>query len=907
MKRTGLFALMTFALAACSGEPLPNPQGTPPGGTSSAVVSAAPAPAPTPPAFRLPADVAPTRAAVTLTLVPAEDTFQGTTEIDLKVARPTRVLWLHANELTVSEAHLDVAGTKRAARVVTGTPQLVGFAFDDDVPAGAARLSVTFAGRVVSSDDRGVFREKEGGDTFLFSQFENVDARRAFPCFDEPSFKIPWQLTLRVKASDTALSNTPVTSETAGADGWKTLRFAETKPLPSYLVAFAVGPFDVVDAGKSSKSKTPIRFAVPRGKGSEAAFAASAAPKILDLLEDAFGVPYPYEKLDYVVIPNLASFGAMENAGMITMAGYATLARKGEDTVRQRQQSVAFMAHESAHQWFGDLVTMAWWDDVWLNEGFATWMERKISQQFDASYGTELVAVEDSARTMGGDGLLSARKVRQEVTSYDDISNAFDGITYQKGGAVLGMFEGWMGAPAFQKGVRLYLDRFAWKNATSNDFLAAMSEGSGKDVRAAFSSFLDQPGVPLVTATLTCDASGAKLALSQERSLPLGSKGSAAAGTWQIPVCVRYGAGKQSGRACSLLTEKKGEMPLPKLDGQKGSCPDWVTPKDGGKGYYRAFYTPKEAAALLDKKAPLTPAERLSTVLDVRSLASVGRFPIGEALARLPGLLKDKDADPRTEAAATEMLGWLTEDFVPAELQPNVKRFIGKAVAPRARELGWQAKAADSAGTRELRASLLGALTDLGDDPKFFAEADALANKWLDDPSALEADSVDLVLRARASRGDRKLFDRLTELLKKETDSRRRDRLVGAFGAFRDPALVKAGLGLYLDPALDPRVAVGLLWSQRRANVRVAWTFLKENFDAVMGRTPAEMRPYVIGMAGDFCDEASRTEVEAFLKDRVAKITGATRIYAQSLENISLCIAKRDAHASSLRAFLTKQ
>ncbi len=902
MKRTGLAAL-TVLLAACSGEPLPNPLGVPSGSATAPVVSATPAPVP--PAFRLPEGVAPTRITATLTLVPAEDTFRGSAEIDLTVARPTRVIWMHANEMTISEAHLDVGGVKRPARVIPTTTQLVGFAFDEDVPAGAARLSATYTGRVSAGDDRGVFREKEGGDTYLFSQFENVDARRAIPCFDEPSFKIPWQLTLRVKPSDTALSNTPVVEEKLDADGFKTVRFAPTKPLPSYLVAFAVGPFEMVDAGRSAKSKTPIRFAVPRGRGAEAEFAASASPKILDLLEDAFGVPYPYEKLDYVIIPSLASFGAMENAGMITIAGNAALARKGEVTVRQRQQSVVYMAHESAHQWFGDLVTMAWWDDVWLNEGFATWMERKISQQYDPSFGTEIESIEQSAGTMGGDGLLSARKVRQEVGSYDDISNAFDGITYQKGGALLGMFEGWIGAPAFQKGVRLYLDRFAGKNATSNDFLAAMSEGSGTDVRASFSSFLDQPGVPLVTSTLACDASGAKLKLAQERSLPIGSKGSADGATWKIPVCVRYGAGKESGRACAILSEKAGEMTLPKLAGQKGECPSWFMPKQDGKGYYRVAYTPAQAAALLDAKTPITAGERLSAVLDVRSAVGAGRLPMGDALAGLPALLKS--SDPHIQAAGAGMLGWLTDDFVPADLRPNVKRFIGKVVAPRAHALGWQAKSDDSTGTRRVRMDLLETMIEIGDDSKFFAEADALANKWLDDPSALEADSVDGILHAAASRGDRKLFDRMAALIKKEADPRRRDRLVAALAGFRDPALVKAGLSLYLDPALDPRVAIAILWSQRRSNVRVSWEFLKEHFDEIVARTPAEMRSYLIGMAGELCDEKSRADVESFMKERAPKIVGAPRVLAQALEGISLCVAKRDAHADSLRAFLKKQ
>jgi alanyl aminopeptidase len=906
MQRTGLVTLAVTMLA-CSGEPLP-PVAKPALSASVAPTAAATAqaPAPTPPAFRLSAAVTPRKVTATLTLVPAEDSFRGAVEIDLVVAQPARVIWLNASDLSVTEAHLDVNGAARPARIVPGGDHFVGFAFDEDVPAGPARLSASYAGKVSGSDDRGVFREKEGSDVFLFSQFENIEARRAFPCFDEPSFKVPWQLTLRVKPTDVALSNTPITSEKTDADGFKTVRFAETKPLPSYLVAFAVGPFEMVDAGTAGKNKTPIRLAIPPGKRAEVAYAAGAAPKIFDLLEDAFGVPYPYEKLDFVAIPHLASFGAMENAGLITVAAYALLATPAEDTARFRNGSALYIAHEAAHQWFGDLVTMAWWDDVWLNEGFATWMEGKITHRFDPTFGADVAAVASRGNVMGQDGLLSARKVRQEVVSNDDIANAFDGITYQKGGAVLDMFEAWLGPAAFQKGVKLYLERNTHKNATSNDFLAALGEGAGKDVKAAMSTFLDQPGVPIVTAKLACNATAAKLQLAQERYLPTGSKGSSAGSSWQIPVCVRYGAGKQSGRACTLLAAQTGELALPALEGQKSPCPDWVLPKSEGHGYYRSAFTPRDVETLLDKKkAPLSAGERLSVVHDVRSLAANGRLPIGDALARLPDLLKDPSA--YVQSAASDMAFWLSDKMVEPALRPNVRRFVNKVVAPRARALGWQAKAADTSEVRRLRYGLLDVMIDLGDDAKLMAEAQVLAGKWLDDPKAVDPESVEQVLHAAVSRGDQKLYDRIAGLAKTEKDTRRREKLITALAGFRDPAIVKASLALFLDSASDPRQVMSLIWGQQDTSLPVLWDFVKEHFDAVMARVPTEVRPYVLGMPGGFCDEAHRADLESFMKDHAAKVTGAPRAVAQALESISLCIAQRDQRKESLSKFLEKQ
>ena len=904
MKRSGLVGL-AVAVVACSGEPLP--QVVPAGGTGAPSSSVSAGPAPVPPGFRLPGAVAPRKVAAVLTVVPKEETFRGEVTIDLTVLAATRVIWLHATELSVGEASLVVHGEKRAAKVVPGGQDFVGFTFDREVPVGDARLTVSYTGRVNDSDDRGVFRETEGADAYLYSQFESTYARRAMPCFDEPSFKIPWQLTLRVKAGDVAISNTPVLGEETSADGWKTVRFAETKALPSYLVSFAVGPFELVDAGKAGKNGTPIRFAVPRGRAQETAYSVTASGKIVDLLEQEFQIPYPYEKLDFVIIPHLASFGAMENAGMITVGATYVLAKPGQETLQFRHGAAGFIGHEVAHQWFGDLVTMAWWDDIWLNEGFATWMEeRKITPRFGPEFGSELDAIARTAGVMGEDGLLSTRKVRQEVLSPDDIENVFDGITYSKGSAVLGMFEGWMGAAAFQKGVRLYLERFAFKNATSSDFLTALGEGSGKDVKAAFSTFLDQPGVPIVTASLVCEAAGARLDLSQERFLPLGSKGGTGTESWQIPVCARYGSGKEAGRVCGLLDGKKGTLALPALPGKKGACPEWVMPKEGGLGYYRVAYTPAAVGSLLDKgKGALSAAERMSVVYDLRTLTSNARFPVGEALSRLPGLLEDPSG--RVQSAGAGLVGLLHDDFVEPDLRPNVKRFVSKVIAPRARALGWQGKAGESAELRQVRGDLLHFMIELGDDAKLFAAADALADRWLGGATDIEPDSVGMVLRAAASRGDRKLHDRMTAALASEKDTKRKEHLIGALAAFRDPALAKASLELYLSGSIDARAGMSIFWNQPRMNRGVLWAFVKERFDALMARVPEGSRAYILSLAEGFCDEASRADVEAFLKDRAGKVPGAPRVVAQTLESISLCVAKRDAYKESLRAFLKKQ
>lgn len=902
-------ALILLSAASCSGSPPPAPEEPAPASPQAAVTAAAaaPAPKPAPPALRLSRGVVPVKARATLTLIPTEDVIKGSIEIDINVSEPSKLLWLNATGLTIDEASLEQGGASQKPGIVPGGEDFVGLSFERELAKGPGRIRVAYRGKVSANADRGVFRQIEGGETYLFTQFQNIEARKAFPCFDEPSFKHPWQITLRVKPSDSAFSNTPAVSE-AMEDGFKVTRFAETQPLPAYLVAFAVGPFEVIDAGKAGRKGTPIRVIVPKGQTADAAFAKGSTAGLLTLLEDYFEIPYPYEKLDILSIPKLASFGAMENAGLVTIASRLSLARPADETAPFRRGYVSIMAHEIAHQWFGDYVTTAWWDDIWLNEGFATWIGNKISERAEPSWRFEIERVRAGTWAMGQDSLLNARKVRQEIETKDDIQNAFDGITYVKGASVLSMFEGWVGDEPFRKGIQGYLKARAAGTATSADFLADVSQGSGKDLRAAFTTFLDRPGVPIVSATLTCDKEkGASLSLAQERYLPLGSKGDTAAAPWQIPVCARYGDAKTSGRACSLLTEKTGELKLEAAPGapRGAACPTWFTLKESGVGYYRAGYTGQELDRLLDKKkAPLSLPERISVIEDAKALVHNGKLSVGDALARVPSLAKD--SEPEIVRSALWLAEALREKAVPEALEPKLARFISGAFGAKARALGWRAKPGDSLEERMLRLDLVPAVAVRGGDTALLAEADKLAWKWLDDPASLESDAVPGVLRAAASRGDRKLFDRLHLEVKKTQEHHRRKRLLEAMAAFRDPAIARDALAIVLTDELDVRDAVELLFQDVR-NLDTVLAFLKQNIDALLTKLPNELQPDVIEMVWGLCDEKRLREAEAVFMDRVPRITGGPRRLAQVLEGISLCIAERSAIAPSLEAFLEKK
>jgi alanyl aminopeptidase len=845
------------------------------------------------------------RYAATLTIVPSAATFSGEVDIDLAFAEPASFLWLDGVAITVREAHLDAGGRTLPARAVKGGSDFLGFAFGEAVPAGPARLHVAYDGEISRKDDRGVFREEEEGASYVFSQFENIDARRAFPCFDEPGYKTPWQLTLRVGKGDLALSNTPVVSETPEADGMRAVRFAETKPLPSYLVAFAVGPFELVDAGKAGKKGTPVRIATPRGQQARAAFAVRATPDLLARIEEYTGIPYPYEKLDVVPIPHLASFGAMENAGLITYRAGGMLARPEEDTPSFERGFAETIAHEMAHQWFGDLVTMAWWDDVWLNEAFATWMEEKIAGAYRPAWRLDLGGARWVAGAMGEDSLVTARRIRQPIVTKDDIQNAFDGITYVKGAAVLHMFESFAGEERFQKGIHRYLSDHAYGNATAADFLASVSTDAGREIAPAFSTFLDQPGVPVVGAELTCDkGKPPALALRQKRYLPIGSSGSADQ-VWQIPVCVRWGAGKTEGRACTLLAERTGALPLTKPDGAAAPCPEWVVLNAGSAGYYHAGYTGKALGALLKGGGKhLRDIERLSVARDLSAIVGGGDLPVGEALGRLPDILADPS--PQILGSAQDVVQRLHPRMIPDDVRPAFARFVTKTFGARARAIGWQAKRGEDDQIRMMRAGFVSWVADQGDEPKLVAEAVALASRWLDEPTAVDADVVGAVLQIAAARGDARLWDRLSAELRKSKDDVRTRHLVTALAAFRDPALLEKSLALFLDEGVDPRVGWRLLLQDER-NADVLLAFVEKRYDAVLARFPDEIRGDVPAFTGGFCDEAHRAEIDAFFRDKVRDLTGGPRTLAQTLEGIGLCAARRAAYEPSLRAFLKKR
>ena len=409
----------------------------------------------TPPKLRLQEQqkIEPVSYRADLTLDPMKDTFSGSLLIRLQISESTNTIWLNAHHLSIASVTLTSGGNNLTGKATPAGDDFVGIAFDTPVPTGPAELSIQYTGEVKKGDTAGLFRVDDKGNSYLLTQFESTDARDVFPSFDEPVYKVPWKLTLHVPAQDTALSNTPIASDHTEGN-IRTVEFAETKPLPSYLIAFGVGPFEYLDAGTACKKHIPVRIVVPKGRAAEAKYAAEVTPQILTRLEEYFGIPYPYDKSDQVSVPVTLGFGAMENAGMVTYGQTIILADPSSDGIARQREYASVAAHELAHQWFGDLVTTSWWNDIWLNEAFATWIEQKILAEWKPEWNTRIADVNTKLEAEDQDSLISARQIRQPIESKGDIGAAFDDITYLKGVAVIGMFENWIGSADFRAGVQ---------------------------------------------------------------------------------------------------------------------------------------------------------------------------------------------------------------------------------------------------------------------------------------------------------------------------------------------------------------------------------------------------------------------------------------------------------------------
>jgi len=854
----------------------------------------APEPLPAPPALRLPETVRPLGYQVELTLDPEAPTFEGRIDIELRLREASSIVWLHAVELEIGRASFIAGGVETPARVVPGDARTVGFAPAAPLAAGTARLVVAFRGKANDGELTGVFRVREEGRWYLYSKFESVFARRAFPCFDEPGIKVPWKLTIRAPRDLLVFGNSPAVATTDAPGGLRATTFAETPPLPTYLYAFAVGPFDLVDAGAHGRKPTPIRIIVPSGQAAKAAYTRDIVGPIFERIESYFAIPYPYAKLDLVVAPQYP--GAMEDAGLILFGARVLLAAPGQIATGWKMGSVKTLAHEVAHMWFGDLVTMAWWDDLWLNEAFASWMELPTVGPWSPSWRLDVKETETRATAAGADARMSARRIRQPIAGEGDIVGAFDSITYDKGSSVIAMFERALGPEVFQRGVRTYLERHANGSARTADFLAALGEAAGRDVAAEVSTFLDQPGIPLVEAELVCDDAGARLALDQKRFRPLGAP-EAGDARWRIPICARYPRARGTARACGVLAEEHGTLPLPEARG----CPAWVVPNDGATGYFHTGWRGDLLERTMRARV-LSPVERAALAFEIEALAGGGALPANLALPVLAVLARDPD--PTVLGAAVQAARKLGDQLVDAEHGAAWGQWVARSFGPAARRVGVRPRRGEPDAVKDLRGALVSLVADDGRDRELAADAVALGDRWLDDRSAVDPDSRYPYLGLAARRGDAAFLARLRAATASAQDAIERVYLLRATLQFADPTVLRRAVEAVTDPGVDPRDTLmalsGMLGRRDAARARVVLDTLEPRYAELAARIPRERATALLKVTGGICDPEGRARTAAVLTPVSKRILGGERELAVQLEAIDVCIATRAAQRLSL-------
>lgn len=857
---------------------------------------------------QLPRDVLPERYALRLRIDPAVESFSGTAKIDLNFTTAKDLFWLHGNGLSVSSAKVVFQGRETIELEYTQVHDSGVARLDaaQRIPAGNAVLEIDFNGPYNHSLE-GLYRVDAGEESYAFTQFEASSARLSFPGFDDPWFKVPFDVTLEVKETDVAIANTPDVETTSMDDGWKSVRFATSKPLPTYLVAFAVGPFDVVawdDLPPTSvrSRPLPLRGIAVKGKGEQLTYALKNSQPIVESLENYFGIPYPYAKLDIIAVPDFSA-GAMENAGAITYREQLLLLDENSTAqIKFAYQSVH--AHELAHQWFGNLVTPNWWDDIWLNEAFATWMAAVALDRLDDNGGYRRTLLRRSLGAMNVDSLVSARQIRQPILSNHDIASAFDAITYSKGGGVLAMFERFLGRENFRRGIQSYLQKHSWDNAGADDFISAISsqapEGQTEATAAAFQSFLTQPGLPLLEVGLACEGD-AVVNIKQRRYFPLGSKGDVAQ-QWKIPACIRYGkADGTSDTQCALLDGVETRLSL-----ETDQCPTWVLPNAEGAGYYRYTLDTVGWTQLLTSVEQLSDMEMLSITDSYLAAYRAGQLDLNALFEQLPAFINHSNYEVASSVLAD--IQEIYEEFADSRTQAVMREQLVPLYQGRLAQLGMDSL--EDRNAANLQTALVRQLALVFGSPEMRSALGPLAMAYTGTPTldaVLEDDEVNANLLQTAMSvavvdHGKFYFDHLITLASESEDATFRQRVLSAIGRVEDEALVADVLELSLSSDIRNN-ETGLIWFSimTRVNTRQqGWTWLQNNLDAVLERVPLWRKGRVAAFASGFCDTDVLPEVEAFFGDKVQDLQGGPRALDNTIERVELCVARKEHYTPQL-------
>lgn len=844
-------------------------------------------------AQRLPQIATPENYKLTFTPDLDKASFEGDETISIRVLTPTSKITLNALDIDFHDASITQSGVTQQATVKLNLEkQAAVLTVEKPLATGPATIHIGYAGKL-NSEMRGFYLGKDDhGRKYAATQLEATDARRAFPSFDEPEYKATFDITAVADKDMIAISNNKQIADTPGPGDKHTIKFATTATMSSYLAALVIGNFEYIEG---SVNGIPIRVYSTPGKKELGKFALDAAEHIVSYYNKYFAIKYPFGKLDLVALPDFSA-GAMENIGCVTYREVVLLVDDQHGSVQQKKTIASVTAHEIAHMWFGDLVTMKWWDDVWLNEGFATWMSSKPLEAWKPEWDFDLDDVSDTANTLNLDSLANTRPIHQAAETPGQIEELFDGIAYNKAASVLRMLEAYVGEETFRAGVNAYLQQHQYANATADDFWRTQAEVSHKPVDKIMPTFVAQPGEPMIELKAQCSGKTTKVALSQRRYYSDRLKFEAPEDQpWQIPLCLKDSAHANASR-CEVLATKEATLSLP-------GCSSWVMGNAGATGYYRIGYDPVAVRALAnDVESKLSPAERIIVDSDVWASVRVGRQPVGDYLALAQGLQPD-----RNRAVLENVLGrlnYIGQYLVNDDDRDNYRAWLRQFLGPIAKDVGWEPKPGESDERKTLRARLLNSLGYDARDHEALGEARNFAEKALTEPASLDPQLARGALALAALNGDQSFYDRLMTAMKAAKSPEIYYMYFSTLTRFSDPKLLQRTLDFAISPEVRAqdtmRLITGVL--SNPAGEKLAWNFVQEHWEAVNKAGGPFAGVEVVGATSRFCDAGLRDQVVDFFVAH--KVDGGERTYRQAIERINNCVDLKSQQEPQLASWL---
>jgi puromycin-sensitive aminopeptidase len=833
------------------------------------------------PSYRLPRTVEPLHYELTLTPDLAACTFAGEQNVRVTVHEPVDEIVLNAIELDITTAELVSPAGERLAGTVSydEAEQQARIALDGQAAPGEWTLSTTFSG-TINDKLRGFYRSTftdDDGETRVIAttQFEATDARRAFPCWDEPDLKATFGITLIVDSDLTALSNASEIETVDLGDGRKQVRFADTMRMSTYLVAFVVGPLALTDP--VDVDGVPLRIACLPGKENLTAFALEAGAHSLRFFTEWFGLPYPGDKLDMVALPDFA-FGAMENLGCVTFRESLLVIDPTSASRVELERVADVVAHEIAHMWFGDLVTMKWWNGLWLNEAFATFMELLCVDAFRPDWQRWTSFSTGRGAAMLTDGLQATRPIEFPVGRPEEAEGMFDVLTYQKGAAVLRMLERYLGAERFRAGIGHYLKKHSYGNAETTDLWDAIEESTGEPVRSTMDSWILQGGYPLVSVS----QQGDDLVLEQRQ---FSYSGADSDQRWSVPVMLRA-EGNEPVR--TLLTDAKVKITLPKPAG-------WVVVNDGGWGFFRVAYSSELLGQLTAHLDELDAIERYNLVSDTWAATLAGAVPVADFvdLARLYG---DED-DPSVWSALLASLAQLHR-MAPEGARPGIEALVRDLTRPALDRVGWERSSSDGERTGTLRAALFGALGLTGKDPDAIARARELHGVAIEGGD-VDPDLAGVVNAIVARNGGEAEYTAFLDKWRKPSTPQEENRYLYGLADFEAEGLVRRTLDLSITEVRTQNAPflLNAMFSNRKGG-RMAWDFVKDHWDEILGKLSNNLVPRML----DGLSNLSEPDVAADIKDFLAShpTPSGEKLIEQMLERLAINVAFRTREAGPL-------